>query len=91
VRAAAGTAVAMEVEATEEVRAVAAREAAREEAEKVAGWAAAAKAEEATVAVTVVVRVAVKGEVATAAAREEVVRVVEARAPTQERMSFGRR
>jgi hypothetical protein len=57
----------------------------------VAGWAAAAKAEEATVAVTVAVRVAVKGEVATAAAREEVVRVVAARAPTQERMSFGRR
>jgi hypothetical protein len=57
----------------------------------VAGWAAAAKAEEVTVAVTVAVRVAVKGEVATAAAREEVVRVVAARAPTQERMSFARR
>ena len=45
----------MVVEAMAEVRAVAAREAATEAAEKVAGWAAAAKAEETAVAVTEVV------------------------------------
>jgi len=47
--------------------------------------------EEATVAVRAAVRVAVKGEAATAAAREEVVRVAAARVPTQKRMSFARR
>jgi hypothetical protein len=48
---------AMEVEATEEVRAVAAREAAREEAENVAGWKAAARmATRAAVATEVVER-----------------------------------
>jgi hypothetical protein len=46
---------------------------------------------EATVAVRAAVRVAVKGEAATAAATEEVVRGVAARAPTQQRMSFARR
>jgi hypothetical protein len=46
--------------------------------------------EEATVAVRAAVRVAVKGAAATAAAREEVVRVVGVRAPTQQWMSFAR-
>jgi hypothetical protein len=36
-------------------------------------------------------RVALKGEATTAAAREEVVRGVGVRAPTQPRMSFARR
>jgi hypothetical protein len=44
-----------------------------------------------TVAVRAAVRVAVTGAAATAAAREEVVRVVGARALTQLRMSFAPR